>query len=189
MASKVVVLLGSPRKNGNSAALADEIARAAQSAGAEVDSFFLHEMNIAPCCACEGCHKPDSSGCVIDDDMSRVYAALRAADAFIIATPIYWFTVSAQIKTSLDRCYALVGGANGLTPFAGKRVALAMAYGGEDPLSSGAVNAVRTFQDAFRFTGADIAGMVYGRASEPGEIASNARLLEQARELGKTLVS
>jgi multimeric flavodoxin WrbA len=184
---KVVILLGSPRKEGNSAALAEQIADAASGAGARVETFYLQGMKIAPCNACEACHRPGAKGCVIRDDMQKLYPELRAADAIVFASPIYWFTVSAQMKLAMDRCYALI------TPdghaFRGKRVALAFSYGGEDPFDSGCTNAIRMFQDAFNFIGAPIVGMVYASAAGAGEIRSNKKVMEEAADLGRKLIA
>jgi multimeric flavodoxin WrbA len=185
-AKKVVILMGSPRRRGNTAALAERIARGASDAGAHVDAYYLHGMKIAPCCACEACHRPESTGCVIQDDMQRLYPELRAADAIVLASPIYWFSVSAQMKTVVDRCYALMS-ADGGHEFRGKRIGLAFAYGADDPLDSGCVNAIRSFQDAFRFIGADIVGMVYGSAAKEGDIRADSRVMDAAADLGRKL--
>ena len=75
--------------------------------------------------------------------------------------------MSAQLKLWMDRGLALA--AYGKDPFKGKRIAMAMTYGGEDPFDSGCVNALRTFQDAYNYVGATIVGMVYGSAMDPGE--------------------
>ena len=184
---KIVILLGSPRREGNSAALAERIATGAAEAGAKVQSFYLHGMKIAPCSACEACHKPGAKGCVTRDDMQRVYGELRAADAVVYASPIYWFTVSAQLKAAMDRCYAL-GGSGGYA-MAGKKIGLAFTFGGEDAFDSGCTNAIRTFQDAFHFIGAEIVGMVYASAGEAGDVLKNAKVLREAKELGRKLVS
>jgi multimeric flavodoxin WrbA len=183
---KVVVLLGSPRKKGNSAILAAQIARGAKKAGAKVETIFLHGLNIAPCKSCYACQKEKSKGCAIKDAMQGLYPKLLTADAWVIASPVYWFTMSAQTKIFMDRCFALL--AYGKEAFAGKRIAVAMSYGDADPFSSGCVNALRTFQDAFNYTGAKIVGMVYGSAYGAGEIRTNDVLMKAAGELGKELV-
>ena len=182
---KVLVLLGSPRRKGNSAILAEAIARGAKAAGADVETLFLHGLDIAPCKACMACQKPKSRGCSIDDDMQPLYRKMLEADAWVLASPVYWFTMSAQLKLWMDRCFALP--AYGRDPFAGKRIALALAYGGEDPFDSGCVNALRTFQDAYRYAGAEIVGMVYGSAMEAGDIRADRALLKEAKELGRKL--
>jgi multimeric flavodoxin WrbA len=182
---KVLVLLGSPRRKGNSAVLAGAIAAGARAAGAAVETLYLHGLTIAPCKACMACRKPRSKGCSIDDDMQPIYRKMLEADAWVLASPVYWFTLSAQLKLWMDRCFALP--AYGKDPFAGRRIALALAYGGEDPFDSGCVNALRTFQDAYRYAGAEIAGMVYGSAMEAGAIKENRALMKEARELGRKL--
>ncbi|MEK7243738.1 MAG: flavodoxin family protein, partial [Thermodesulfobacteriota bacterium] len=183
---KVLVLLGSHRKMGNSAILAAQIAKGAKAAGAKVETIFLHGLKIAPCNACYACQKEKSKGCAIKDAMQDLYPKLLAADAWVIASPVYWFTMSAQTKLFMDRCFALL--AYGQDVFAGKRIAIAMSYGDADPFVSGCVNALRTFQDAFHYTGAKIVGMVYGSAFGAGEIRANESLMKAAGELGKKLV-
>lgn len=183
---KVLVLLGSPRKKGNSAILAAQIARGAKAAGAKVETVFLHGLKIAPCNSCYACQKERSKGCAIKDAMQDLYPKLLEADAWVVASPVYWFTMSAQTKLFLDRCFALL--AHGQNVFAGKRIAIAMSYGDADPFSSGCVNALRTFQDAFNYTRAKIVGMVYGSAYGAGEIRANDALMKAAEELGKELV-
>ncbi len=183
---KVLILLGSPRKRGNSAALAERIAKGAKRKGASITNIFLHELRIQPCQGCWACRNRHSTGCAIQDDMQPLYGQMTAADAWVIASPVYWFTMSAQTKLWMDRCLALPAYAK--DPFAGKRIAIAMSYGADDPFDAGCVNALRTFQDAYRYAGAEIVGMVYGSANEPGEIRKNAELMRTAENLGKELV-
>jgi len=184
---QVLVILGSPRKKGNSSALADRISRGAKSAGAEVETLFLQDLKISPCRGCDTCQTHDSKGCATKDDMQKIYPKLIRANAWVIASPVYWFTMSAQTKIFMDRCYALPAYAK--NPFAGKRIAIAMSYGDIDAVKSGCVNALRTFQDAFRYTRSKIVGMVYGSAMKAGEIVNNEALMREAEELGKLLVS
>jgi multimeric flavodoxin WrbA len=159
----------------------------AEAAGAEVETYYLHGMDIHPCRACDACRKDSAEGCVVQDDMQTLYPSLRRADAIIIASPIYWFTISAQTKLVMDRWYAL-GGPEGYA-LSGKRFGVVLTYEDSDPFTSGAVNALRTFQDACRFLGAELAGTVYGRAAAPGEIRANKDLLERAYALGQRLGS
>jgi len=187
MAKKVLVILGSPRRKGNSAILADQIAKGAKSAKAKVEIIYFQEKNIAPCKACFACQKKNSKGCSIQDDMQELYPKLIEADAWVIASPVYWFTMSAQTKIFMDRCFALPAYRN--NPFEGKRIAVAMTYGGEDPFDSGCVNALRTFQDAFGYIEAKLVGMVYGSAMDAGKIKLNEKVMTEAFDLGKKLVS
>jgi len=187
MAKKVLVMLGSPRRKGNSAILADQIAKGAKSDKAKVETVYLHGKTIAPCKACLACQKKNSRGCSIKDDMQEIYLKLIGADAWVIASPVYWFTMSAQTKIFMDRCFALP--AYHKDPFRGKRIAIAMTYGDDDPFSSGCVNALRTFQDAYGYTQSIITGMVYGSAMDAGQIRSNEKVMREAFDLGKKLVS
>jgi multimeric flavodoxin WrbA len=181
---KVVVLLGSPRKKGNSSIIAREIAAGAESVGAAVESIFIQEMDIKACQACWFCQKPDSDGCAIKDDMQKIFPKLIEADSWVIATPVHWFNMSTQTKLWLDRCFAL--SKYGDNPF-NKKIAIAIAYGDADPYASGAVNAIRSFQDSFRYVGAEITGVVYGSALERGDIEKNEAVLIAAKKLGKKL--
>jgi multimeric flavodoxin WrbA len=184
---KVLVLLGSPRKNGNSAILAASIAKGAKLKGAKVETLFIHSMKVAPCKSCYSCQKPGSTGCSIKDDMQSIYKKLQEAEAWVIASPVYWFTMSAQTKLWMDRCFALLPHMEEI--FVNKRIAIAMTYGDIDPFKSGCINALRAFQDAFGYVKACIIGMVYGSAMDAGEIKIKGELLAEAEELGRKLVA
>jgi len=182
---RILILKGSPRKEGNSSILADQVAAGASAAGAAVESFDLHGMDIRPCDNCDFCQ--GSGECVINDDMQLLYPKLLEADGIVIASPIYWFTVSAQMKLCIDRWYALEGAKS--SALAGKEIGIVLAYADSDPFTSGAVNAIRTLQDIFRYQKAEIAGMVYGSATQPGEIQAQAEVLQRAYALGQRLAT
>ena len=109
-AKSVLILMGSPRKSGNSAVLCEHLATGAMRAGAHVETLYLDGMDINPCTGCNECQGEDANGCVIDDAMQEIYEKLRMADSIVFASPIYWFTVTAQLKTVIDRIYAVGGG-------------------------------------------------------------------------------
>jgi len=184
-AKKVLILMGSPRKTGNSAVLAEHLTKGATGEGAHVETLFIHGMDINPCTGCDECQGKDASGCVIDDGMQDVYGKLREADSIVLASPIYWFSVTAQLKMVIDRIYAVGGGDKNI--FTGKTLGVLLAYADSDPFTSGAINALRMFQDISAYLGTVIVGAVYGSAFKAGEIASNTEVLEQARELGGKL--
>jgi len=187
MSQYILVVNGSPRKNGNSVILAEQVMLGARESGAQVEIFFLQNMNIQPCNACDVCQETGDGTCAIQDDMQILYPKLRRADAIVIASPIYWFTVSAQTKLFIDRWYALEGSQG--NALAGKQIGLVLTYGDTDPFTSGAVNAMRTFQDMCRYIGAHVAGIVYGSAMKEGEIRNQPGLLEKAHQLGQKLAS
>ena len=183
-AKKVVVALGSPRKKGNSAVLARSVMEGVQTAGGSCESFFLQGMDIKPCTACDACLESMDRFCVIDDDMKPLYPKILEAGGLVFASPIYWFSLSAQTKLFMDRLYAFLGPEG--NSLKGKKIGILLTYGDVDPFASGAVNALRTFQDAFAYVGSPIVGTVYGSsANEAGEIAKNEALLTEAYELGE----
>ena len=183
MGKHVLIFKGSPREKGNSSILAEKAAEGAKAAGAEVESFTLHNMHIRPCDACDTCQ--ETGVCVLMDDMQTLYPKLRGAEAIVIASPIYWFTISAQTKLFIDRWYALESTQG--NALKGKQFGILLTYGDTDPYSSGAINAIRTFQDMMRYLGADIGGIVYGTASNEGDVLSQPKLMERAFMLGKKL--
>ena len=185
MGKKVLMAIGSPRKKGNSATLARQVAAGAKAGGAQTEIFFLHYMNIKPCTACDACRKKKDVDCIIQDDMQILYSKLREADAIVMASPVYWFSLSGQTKVFMDRWYGL-GGDEGYE-LAGKKFGIVLTYADADPFVSGAVNALRTLQDALNYIGADIVGMVYGSASKAGEIRKNEAVMQGAFELGKKI--
>ena len=185
MAKKVLEFVSSPRTDGNSTLLANAIADGARAVDAQVETVHLSALTIRPCTACDSCQGADDQFCVIRDDMRTLYPKIVAADALIYASPVYWFTVSAQLKLFMDRCYAL-GGPGGYA-LKGKRMAVALTYGDADPFRSGAVNALRTFQDAFAYVGAEFVGSVYTTGLVPGDVLKKKKLLKEAFTLGKTL--
>lgn len=183
---QIVIVKGSPRKNGNSAWLAEQVRAGAKAAGAEVESFDLHEMQIRPCTACDACQQASAQDCIIQDDMQKLYPKLRRAAAIVLVSPIYWFTVSAQTKLFIDRGFYPLGGSQGHA-LRGKQIGIVLTYADADPFTSGAVNALRMFQDIFRLIGAEIAGMVYGSAWKAGDIQNQPEVKEKAYQLGQQL--
>ena len=107
---KILILNGAGKKNGNTAALIKSFREGAEAAGHEIKEFFLQNMNIHGCMNCQGCaRKPsgDPQPCVQKDDMQQVYDAFAESDVVVFATPVYWFTVSGQLKLAVDRLYAI----------------------------------------------------------------------------------
>ena len=184
MEKKVVILQGSPRQRGNTATLADQVSAGARANGALVDEFNLHSMNINPCDSCDTC-KDSGGGCVVNDDMQLIYPKLLGADAIVIASPVYWFHLSAQTKICIDRWYALEGPEG--YKLAGKDFGLVLTYGDDDPFNSGAVNAIRSVQDMLAYIDANLVGMVYGSTPDLGDAAKQPDLLEKAYKLGEKL--
>jgi len=183
MNNLVLVLKSSPRVSGNSNTLAGQLEAGAKESGASVESFMLHDMDIRPCDACDECQ--DTGVCVVKDDMQQIYPLLERADAIAIASPVYWFTISAQAKACIDRWYAL---SHSPGRFRGKRFGFLLTYGDSDLYTSGGINAIHTFESICRYLEAQITGMVYGSAEKVGDIIKQPELMKQAYQLGQKLV-
>jgi multimeric flavodoxin WrbA len=184
---KIVVLRGSPRKNGNSNILADELTSGAQSIGAEVHNFFLQEMHIEGCSGCDACQVNGDEHCIIDDDMQKIYPIIKSADAIVFASAIYWFTFTAQLKAAIDRLYGFESPRG--SALMKKPVGILLTYGDSDPVNSGVINAIHTFQDICRYLKSPIMGIVHGTAMNIGEIRKEEALLKKAFGLGVHLAS
>ncbi len=115
--------------------------------------------------------------------MDTVYQALAQSHILLIASPIYMFSVTAQLKLFMDRCYAV------RELLAGKKVGVLLTYGDTDEYTSGAINAINTIRNEYRYKHAELVGILHGRANERGEIARNTRLMDEAYKLGQALVS
>ncbi len=187
MKKKILVFTGSPRKDSNSATLALEATRAAREAGAAVEVINLARLRINPCRACDRCRDRGPGKCVQKDDLQKIYPKLREADGFILAHPVYWFTINAQTKLFIDRWYAF--GGEEYACFKNKKVGLILTYADRDVFSSGGINALKAYQDIFNYLGADIVGMVFVSAGEPGQLKKQSRRLKEARDLGRELAS
>jgi multimeric flavodoxin WrbA len=101
----IIAFCASPRKDGNTELLLKEAIKGIESCGMSVKVFHLNLLNIKPCQDCGGCN--DSGKCIYRDDMDQIYEAIRAADRIILASPIFFFSVSAQAKIMIDRCQSL----------------------------------------------------------------------------------
>ena len=120
MSKKIVVITGSPRKNGNSFAMTDAFIRAAEAKGHTVRRFDAAFLNFGGCRACETCFKTGKA-CSFDDDFNTIAPAILEADAVVFTMPVYWYSIPAQIKGVIDRIYSLVVGGKDI---AGKECAL-----------------------------------------------------------------
>ncbi|MCI9198520.1 MAG: flavodoxin family protein [Lachnospiraceae bacterium] len=120
MSKKIVVITGSPRKNGNSFAMTDTFIRAAQEKGHTVTRFDAALKKVGGCRACETCFSTGKA-CTFDDDFNTIAPAILEADAVVFTMPVYWYSIPAQIKGVIDRLFSFVVGGKDI---AGKECAL-----------------------------------------------------------------
>ncbi|TGC09153.1 flavodoxin family protein [Methanolobus halotolerans] len=178
---KVVGFAGSPRKDGNTDVLVQQVLDGAMEAGADVEKFYINDMNIKGCQGCNYCRSVD--GCKIDDDMTKAYEALRDADGFVFGSPIYFFQLTGQMRQFIDRCFALLNPDLISRLEAGKKAVIVGAHGAPDV---GAFNTVYAeFSQILQMFGMDVKGTFVDIGHHaPGEVKENTGLMEQAKIAG-----
>ncbi len=132
MGKKIVILNGSPRKNGNTSALVKAFTQGAESAGHTVTEFFLDRMDIHGCKGCNGGHYDRECPCVQKDGMAEIYPAVKESDVVVLASPLYYWNLSGQLRTAVDRLFALEEGGENLLRGNNRSGALLMAAAGSD---------------------------------------------------------
>ena len=175
---KVLVLTGSPRKNGNSNTLADEFAKGAKEAGHEVVRFDAAFKKVHPCIACDHCGM--DGPCVFDDDFEFVRKHIVDADCVVFASPMYYFGLSAQLKLVIDRFYAINGQIH--RP---KKAVLLMTYA--NSAASEAVPIKSHYEVLLRYLGWTDAGRVIAPGVWPIGAIKGTRYPKDAYELGKSI--
>ena len=177
MSKNVLIISSSPRKGGNSETLAASFAKGAEEAGHEVETVYLREKNYGFCKGCLACLKVGH--CVIDDDAVEIAARMHDADVLVFATPVYYYSVSGQLKTMLDRANPLFDSDYAFT----KAYLLATAAEDGEETVEGTVKAVQGWVDCF--DRCELAGTVFaGGVNGVGDIAGHPAL-EKAYQMGK----
>ena len=175
---KVLAIVASARKTGNSEILAREML-AALPESVEKKMIRLSDFNIEPCKACYAC-LPSGCDCVIQDDYDAFLQQVRAADALIIAAPVYFLGMHTRLKLLCDRFISVL---NEAERYAGRRCVVAVPYGVEDWQGYG-VEATASFA---RFLHLEVVGVMAVRAANPGEVVQP-EVLRRARELAGLLL-
>ena len=182
MSKKIVVLNGSPRPNGNTTALIREFTVGAEEAGNTVTTFLLDSMNIRGCKGCFGGGKNPDSPCEQKDDMDKIYPAYKEADIVVLASPLYYYTFSGQLKTTIDRLFAVAEcDENYCNP--DKVCVLLMAAAEQDAFDE----VLYYYNGLLKHLGWHKLGAVLaGGVNKIGDINGNP-VLEEARELGASI--
>lgn len=102
---KILAIYGSPRRRGNTSILLGQCVKGARESGAEVEEIFLRDLSMSPCLEIYGCRK--TGRCVIQDDFQGLYDRILACDGIFLATPVFFYSVSAHTKIFMDRCQSL----------------------------------------------------------------------------------
>ena len=169
----ILILQGSPRTNGNTAWMAEEYRKAAEAAGHTVTLVDVAHKKIAGCMACEYCHGKGNGACVQKDDMQELYPLLAEAEVLVLAAPIYYFTLSAQIQAPIQRIY------NMNKPGKLKKTALLMSS-----YSPGVYDgAVNEYRGIISYWGVADTGIVSAKIDEQKTDATRAKILDLVKAL------
>ncbi|HWR40350.1 MAG TPA: flavodoxin family protein [Patescibacteria group bacterium] len=184
---KVIALVGSPRKNGNTDTLLQKALEGAKAQGAATEIFYLNELNIRGCQACYGCKK--TGKCVVSDDLVKVFAAIDEADGVILGSPIYFGRFTAQSALFLDRLFSYIRPDFTTSLGSGKKYGLVFTQGQPDAeLYTGTVNATAAVLERIGFQ-AGPKPLVGTGLREPGLAGENPEYLQAALAIGKELAS
>ena len=176
---KVLGVVCSPRKGGNTEILVQEALAGAQTRGAETELLTIWDKDIRPCDGCLSCEK--TSECHIKDDVQQIYPKLIEADGIVWGTPVYFWSVTAQAKMLIDRSYALYTNNNRLS----SKVSGVISVGAS--LGNVAVwNLFNTFFSVHHMLSTDF---VYGYARSKGDIRKDRHAMKASAELGIQMVS
>ena len=176
---KIVVLTGSPRRNGNTNHLAGQFIKGAEEAGHEVYRFDCAQRKVSPCIACNRCGM--NGQCIFNDDFGQLRPHLVTADMVVFATPMYYFGFSSQLKAVIDRFYALNGQIKGNV----KQSALLMAYADTTPEEAEPM--LSHYHTLLRYLGWKDRGTVVAAGMWPAGAVNGTEYSWQAYELGRKL--
>ncbi len=185
-ARKILALVASPRKGGNTDTLTLSLLKSANEKGAITEVVYLVDKEIKPCKQCEYCHQDISNKCNITDDFNMIAEKMIHADIVVFATPIWWSSMHSLLKLLMDRCYSLVDKNWDNFKLQGKGFVIIACQAQKNlnlyvnPL----VKEFEVYQDWLKFK---VIGSLVASASGKGEVASNEEIMDKAVILGETL--
>lgn len=183
---KVLGIIGSPRKNGNTAALVNAVCKGAAAAGHETEVINLTSLNIHDCTACCACKAGKVEHCAINDDMQQLYTAIIKADCLILGTPVYMGQMTGQMKNFFDRWYTFLDENHQIHHVPGKKYITVT-------VSHAPAEAFRSLSDYFNqwlkdfFKMQRVENIVAGGLGPADAINSRPELLAMAENVGRTL--
>ena len=178
MSKNILILSGSPRKGGNSDYLCDKFAEGAREAGHSVEKIFVSAKKIGYCRACYACR--ETHKCILNDDMADILDKMIRADVLVLASPVYFYSVNAQIKTVLDRTLTR------WTELKDKEFFYILTAGEDDrSIMERSVECFRGFADCFK--GSREVGLVCGHGLYEKTDARNSKFADEAYTAGKNI--
>ena len=176
---KILALIGSPRREGNTDLLVEQILEGSRTKGHTTEKLYLYDYTISLCTDCRSCKKGDYV-CCINDEMQQIYPLMEEAELIIFGTPIYWYGPTAKMKLLIDR----------MRPFVENRKlrdkkAVVVVPSAEGPIACDPL--LEMFRRMFEYLKMRFVGKVLVKAYEKGEIITNKKEMDKAYELGTSL--
>jgi len=178
---KILALIGSPRRGGNTDLLVDQVLRGYSSGGDGTEKVRLYDVEIEPCIDCRRCKK-GTCECALADGMQELYPKLEEADLIVFGTPVYWYGPSGKMKLFIDRLRPYIASEK----LRGK-AGVVVAPSEEGPECCGPL--VEIFRMSFEYLGMEFAGSILARAYEKGEVGEDSEEMKRAYELGQVVRS
>ena len=183
MSKKLLAIVGSPRKGGNTDVLVDESLDAFSKAGGNTEKIVLNSLQIKPCQGCFACMNRDGldSVCIQKDDMTELYQKMFSADALLWATPIYMWSPTAQMKLFLDRLFPLGNyqKTRWRCALSDKPVGLIIVYAETDPLHSGVFQTRDILKVVAEASGGRVDFVIHSTVGEKGQARQNKELVQR----------
>jgi multimeric flavodoxin WrbA len=184
MMKKIIGVMGSPRRNGNTHILLSRILEGAESEGAKGDILFLDDLAIQECNGCHSCW--EGKDCSKDDDMNGIYPKIIKSDGIVFGTPVYWYGPTALMKVFIDR-FVYFNCPEHRAKIKGKSAVLAIPFEEEDPRTAALL--VSFFEKSLEYLEMNLIGTILvPGVSRKGEILEKEAKLQEGYELGRRLV-
>ena len=182
---KILGIVGSPRKNGNTHILVERILKGAKEKGAKADILFLNDLDINECNGCHICWKKKQ--CCLDDDMNDIYPKIIESDVIIFGTPVYWYGPTALMKGFIDR-FVYFNCPKNRVKIKDKKAVIAVTF--EEKSIEASLLLIAFFEKCFNYLQIKLAGkIIVPDVSDKGEILKKKDYLNKAYGLGRTLAN
>jgi multimeric flavodoxin WrbA len=176
---KITAIIGSPRKTGNTSTIVEAMLEGAKEEHVETAVHYLGEKTVKGCIGCYSCR--ETSECVIKDDMREIYNDINDSDVLVFASPIYFYTVTGQFKTFIDRSFPYYWE----KPLKGKKAVLALTWANSNPdMFNDTVDWFKRITDAMQI---DLVETITVSNTGSNPVAENKELLHQFRKIGLSL--
>ncbi len=183
--TKILGILGSPRKNGNTHILMEKLFQGAREKGAETELIFLNELNIKQCDGCWACG--EGKNCPKADDMNPIYSKIFECDAIILGTPIYWYNVTGIMKKFFDRFTYFTYSEN-KAKIKNKSVVTIIPY--EEQSLKIAESAITMFEKSLKYLELNLVEqLIVPGVNQKGDVLQKVEVMEKAFDIGKKLLS